>query len=231
LIRPTLFVMLMTLFLCETPVFSETPPAGHEEVVKKIQKVYSQRCCFRAHFDQLTVNVSMDMKDKFSGIMYVKKPGMIALDVQSPEKQNVIVQGRSYTVLFPEEGNAASGEIPQEMNVEQFFGFFANIGNIEKNFSITVPAKSQEPAEKLLFLELTDLKNPKSLYSILLGIDMENFTVRRAIIYDALGNYNRFDLSRITFLESLPDSMFQMPAGTKSQQNPSFYPVPSSETK
>jgi outer membrane lipoprotein-sorting protein len=229
--RPARIVILLLLFLCETPAFSESQPASPEELVKMVQKVYSQRCCFRAHFEQLTVNVSMDMKDKFSGTMYVKKPGMIALEVQSPEKQSVIVQGRTYTVFFPEEGNAASGEIPQEMNVEQFFGFFANIGNMEKNFSVTIPAKSQEAGEKLLFLELTDLKNPKSMYNILLGIDMENYTVRRAIIYDALGNYNRFDLSRITFLDSLPNSMFQMPAGAKSQQNPSFFPVPSSETK
>jgi outer membrane lipoprotein-sorting protein len=229
--RPARIIMLLILFLCEAQVFSESPPTSPEEVVKKIQKVYSERCCFRAHFDQLTVNVSMDLKDKFSGTMYVKKPGMISLDVQSPEKQSVIVQGRSYTVFFPQEGNAASGEIPQEMNVEQFFGFFANIGNMEKNFSIAFPAKTQETAEKLLFLELTDLKNPKSMYSILLGIDMESFTVRRAIIYDALGNYNRFDLSRVTFLDSLPDSMFQMPEGAKGQQNPLLFPVPSSETK
>lgn len=222
---------LLMVFLSEAPVLSGSQQPNPDEVVKKIQKVYAQRCCFRAHFDQLTVNVSIDMKDKFTGTMYVKKPGMIALDVQSPEKQNVVIQGRSYTVVFPEEGSAASGEIPPEMNVEHFFGFFANIGSMEQNFSIAIPARSQDPVDKLLFLELTDLKNPRSLYNILLGIDVEDFTVRRAIIYDALGNYNRFDLSGITFLDSLPDSMFQMAPSAKTEQVPFLLQVPSSETK
>jgi outer membrane lipoprotein-sorting protein len=223
--------VLLALFLHETPAVSGNQQPNPDELVKKIQKVYAQRCCFRAHFDQLTVNASMDMKDTFTGTMYVKKPGMISLDVQAPEKQNVVIKGRSYTVYFPEEGSAASGEIPPEMNVEHFFGFFANIGSMEKNFSVAVPQKSQDPGEKLLFLELTDLKNPRSMYNILLGIDMEEFTVRRAIIYDALGNYNRFDLSGITFLDSLPDSMFQVAPGAKTEQIPSFFQAPTSETQ
>jgi outer membrane lipoprotein-sorting protein len=228
---PVRILMLLILLLCETPVFSQNKPADADALVKKIQKVYSGRCCFRAHFDQVTVNVAMDMQDKFSGTMFVKKPGMIALEVQSPEKQEVIVRGRHYSVFFPEEGNASTGEIPPEMNVEKFFGFFANIGSMAKNFFITVPSKSKDPAEKLYFLELADLKNPKSLYNILLGIDMKNFTVRRAIIYDALGNYNRFDLSDITFPDSLPDSLFQMAPGIKNQQTPPLFAAPNSETK
>ena len=78
---------------------------------------------------------------------------------------------------------------------------------------------------------MNDLKNPKSTYSILLGVDMDNFTVRRAIIYDALGNYNRFDLSGVTFLDSLPDSLFLLTPVSKDRQPPLIFPVPSSESK
>jgi outer membrane lipoprotein-sorting protein len=181
-----------------------------EEVVKKVQDVYSRYCCFRAKFNQLTVNVSMDLKDQFQGVIQVKRPGMIALDVESPEKQKVVIKGKAYTVYFPADGTASHGEIPPEMNVEQFFGFFANIGAMDRNFSIAYPTKSQDEGEKLIFLELTDRKNPGGTYRILLGVDSDLFTIRRAIIYDALGNYNRFDLSGITFLNSLPDSLFKV---------------------
>ena len=151
MIRHVYGIVLLLVLVTEIPGFSENPPSNPDELVKNIQAVYSQRCCFKAHFDQLTVNVSMDLTDKFAGTMYVKKPGKISLDVQSPEKQNVVVQGGSYTVFFPEEGTASSGEIPPEMNVEHFFGFFANIGNMGKHFSITFPAKSQDAADKLFF--------------------------------------------------------------------------------
>jgi outer membrane lipoprotein-sorting protein len=42
---------------------------------------------------------------------------------------------------------------------------------------------------------------------------MAIFTIRRAVIYDALGNYNRFDLSDIKFMDFLPDSRFQVAPG------------------
>ncbi len=181
-----------------------------EEVVKKVKEVYSHQCCFRANFNQLTVNVSMDLKDRFEGIIQVKIPGMIALDVASPEKQKVVIKGKAYTVYFPQDGTASHGEVPPEMNVEHFFGFFANIGALDTNFSIAFPAKTQDEAEKLIFLELTDRKNPGGTYRIMLGVDQDLFTIRRAIIYDALGNYNRFDLTGVTFLNSLPDAVFEV---------------------
>jgi outer membrane lipoprotein-sorting protein len=203
-------VLLLTTWFFLGQAFAESPPSTVKQVVENVRNVYSKHCCFRALFDQLTVNVSMDLKDKFQGIMYVKKPGHIMLDVQAPEKQQVLIEGRSYNVYFPSEGSISKGEIPPELNLEHFFGFFANIGRLDENFLINFPAKAMDTSERLIFLELTDKKNPSGTYNIMVGIDSDNYTVRRAIIYDALGNYNRFDLSAIKFLESIPDSQFQI---------------------
>ena len=193
-----------------------------EQAVHRIQEVYAGYCCFRATFDQLTVNVAMDLKDRFRGTMYVRKPGHIALDVVWPEPQKVVIKGRSYTVYFPRDGNAARGEVPPEVDVEHFFGFFANIGKLDHNFLIQYPAKAKDEAAGLFFLELTDRKNPSSTYRILLGADIHLFTIRRAIIYDALGNYNRFDLSDITFLRSMPDDRFKAGPGPAEIISPSL---------
>jgi outer membrane lipoprotein-sorting protein len=190
-----------------------------EETVQKVQEVYSRQCCFRAFFDQLMVNVSMDLKDKFEGTLYVRTPGLIALDVKAPERQKVVIQGRSYTVYFPEEGNATQGEVPPEMNVEHFFGFFARIGEMERNFAIRFAARPTDEAENLIFLELADKKNPHNTYQIMLGIDYDTYTIRRAIIYDALGNYNRFDLHDIVFLKTLPREVFEIRPNRMQEMN------------
>ncbi len=190
----------------------EPPPI--DELVKRVQNVYARQCCFVAQFDQLTVNVAMDLKDRFEGNMYVKTPGLIALEVVSPERQQVVIRGRSYSVYIPADGNAAHGEIPPEMNVEHFFGFLANVGDLSRNFLISYANRPSDAHERLFFLELTDRKNPQGTYRIVVGIDMDQFIIRRAIIYDALGNYNRFDLSEVTFQNSLPDSRFQMAPGS-----------------
>jgi len=181
-----------------------------EEVVSRVKSAYSRHCCFQAAFDQLTVNVSMDLKDQFRGTLYVKKPGLIALDVESPEKQKVVIEGRSYVVHFPAEGNTVRGEIPPEVDLEHFFGFFADITKMDQNFSIDFPAASRDAEEPLIFLELTNRAKPTGSYRILLGVDRQQYIVQRAIIYDALGNYNRFNLSGVTFLDSIPDSRFRI---------------------
>lgn len=180
-----------------------------DEVAAKVKEVYARHCCFQAAFDQISVNVAMDMRDRFQGMMYVKKPGLIALDVVSPEKQHVVVQGRSYSVYFPEEKNAVRGEVPPEINVEHFFNFFANVSNMSKNFTIAYPSKASSPEEGLIFLELRDAKNPTGAFRIVLGVDAKTYIIRRAVIYDALGNYNRFGLSDVTFLDAIPDARFR----------------------
>lgn len=181
-----------------------------ENIIGKVKQTYSKRCCFRCSFDQLTVNVSMDLKDRFHGEMYVKKPSSIAMDVNYPEKQKIVIQGRSYIVYFPNEGAATRGEIPPELNVDQFLGFFADIGSIDRDFSAQLAPKSFEENEKLYLVELINKNKPESMYRILVGIDRTDFTIRKAIIYDALGNYNRFDLFDIIFLPSIPESVFKV---------------------
>lgn len=191
-----------------------------DEVVKKIQENYSRECCFSARFDQLTVNVSMDLQDRFQGMMYVRKPNLIALEVRAPEPQKVVVRGRSYVVAFLNDGHVVRGEVPPEINLEHFFGFFANMGNIEGSFIVQFPVKAVDPEDGLIFLELTDKKDPRSTFRILMGIDSDHYIVRRAIIYDALGNYNRFDLSDVTFLKSVPDFRFEVAAGPAETISP-----------
>lgn len=206
-----LFSLIM-LLVSPYPAHCDEPPVA--DVVRRLQSVYSKQCCFRAIFDQLTVNVAMDLKDRFEGAIYVKSPGLIALEVVSPEKQKVVIRGNSYAIYFSEDGSAAHGEIPGELNIEHFFSFLANVGALEKNFTISYPPKPLDVAEKLIFLELKDRKNREGTYRIVVGVDMDAFTIRRAVIYDALGNYNRFDLTDIKFLDSLPDSRFQLAPGT-----------------
>lgn len=208
-----LFLLPVCINLAVVPGPASAANLTVEEVVRKVQEVYASHCCFSARFDQLTVNVSMDLKDRFQGTMHVKKPAQIALDVESPEKQKVVIQGRSYTIFFPADGTAAHGEVPPEINLEHFFGFFTNIGNMDRNFSITFPTKWVDVNERLYFLELNDKDNPASTFRIMLGVDTDRFVIRRAIIYDALGNYNRFDLTDITFPSFLPDSLFRAAPG------------------
>ncbi|MCX5873974.1 MAG: outer membrane lipoprotein carrier protein LolA [Deltaproteobacteria bacterium] len=213
--RITFLIVFIVGSFCnvQAAVFAETLDVHN--VVRKIQAVYDPNCCFTATFDQLTVNISMDMRDQFQGRMYVRKPVDIALDVISPERQRVVMKGRAYTVYFYDDGSQVNGEVPPEINIENFFGFFTNISALDKNFTIELSTRQTEPEDKMIFLELTNTSSSQAGFKIVLGVDSHHFTIKRAIIYDALGNYNRFDLFNITFLKSIPDSRFE----TKSPQN------------
>jgi outer membrane lipoprotein-sorting protein len=188
-----------------------TPLPAPEEVLERVKAVYGKQCCFKAAFDQVTVNVAMNMKDRFRGTMYVAKPDRIALEVAYPEKQRVVVKGRSYIVHIPDFGNAARGEIPPDLNVENFFSFFTDINQMDENLDVRFAAKAFSAQDQMMFLQLqeTGASSDSGTHRIILGVDRESYYIRRAIIYDALGNYNRFDLSDITLLSSLPEKTFQ----------------------
>ncbi len=215
-------LLLVWVLIAASGARPETEPQSPAEVISRVKAVYEKHCCFRARFDQVTVNVAMDMRDRFLGNMYVRKPHFIALDVESPEKQKVVMKARSYMVYFPEDGNAVRGEVPPELNVELFFGFLANVAGLDRLFVVSYPPKSHSPEENLILLELTEKKNLSSAYRIVLGIDSTKYIIRRAIIHDALGNYNRYDLSDITFPDSIPDSVFRIdyPHGTPTDPPP-----------
>jgi outer membrane lipoprotein-sorting protein len=208
-------VLLFTLWAISLGIaFAQDEPRAKAEdpapIVAKLKKAYAGRCCFQGDFDQLTVNVSMDMKDHFTGVIYVKKPNLISMEVETPEKQKVIITGNEYTVYFHAEGNVAQGRIPPDMNLEYFFSFLADMAHVDEHFNATVPAPNPERPSELVFLELLQKGKPQSSYRILLGLDPSRFFVRRAVIYDALGNYNRFDLSNLTFPDDIPDSRFRI---------------------
>ncbi len=200
--------IIVTFSLMSGPSHSETMDV--QNIIKKIQDTYNTSCCFTASFDQLTVNVAMDMRDRFHGRMYVRKPLDIALEVASPERQKVVMKGRNYLVYFYDDGSQVHGEVPPEINIENFFGFFTNIAALDKNFRVELSPRQTEQEEKLIFLELTNNGNTQAQIKIVLGVDRIRYTINRAIIYDALGNYNRFDLSDVTFLKSIPDSRFDI---------------------
>jgi outer membrane lipoprotein-sorting protein len=212
----------LLLALIWTPCVAGKDLPGPDELVRRLKEAYAPRCCFQAKFDQLIVNVAMDMKDHFEGALYVRKPGLIALDVAAPEKQKLVISGRSYTVHFPDEGNTVRGEIPPELNLEHFFGFFADVSRLEEKFEISVPSRAVDEDERLLFLQLTDKQKKAGSYSILLGVDSGSYIIRRAMIFDALGNYNRFDLSDVKFVDSIPDEPFR----TDYDEGKSEKPVP-----
>ncbi len=220
-------ILVLVLLVVGVPGRSRADEPSVEEVVGRVKGVYAKSCCFKARFDQVTVNMAMNIKDHFQGTMYVRKPAHIALEVESPEKQKVVLTGRSYAVYFPEDGNATRGEVPPDLNVERFFGFFGNIESVDRNFDITFSTRPADADDNLYFLELTDRKDKGSTFSIVLGIDSRQFTIRRAIIYDALGNYNRFNLMETAFLDSVPESRFRVdysasksPKPEQSQTNP-----------
>ena len=84
-----LFLLLLFRFPRRCPAGSRACRPPPTRWSAKSRTLYAHHCCFQANFDQLTVNVAMDMKDRFKGVMYVKKPGSIVLDVAAPERQKV----------------------------------------------------------------------------------------------------------------------------------------------
>ena len=91
---------------------------------------------------------------------------------------------------------------------------------MDQAFSIAFPSKAVSESEHLYFLELSNKNNPASTFRVVLGVDMNDFTIKTARIYDALGNYNRFDLTDIKFLDSIPEWRFEMQADAGAATKP-----------
>jgi len=71
-----------------------------------------------------------------------------------------------------------------------------------KNDDGPVSVKTAGVKDNLVFVELTDRKNPKAKYRLVVDLDLDALSVRNAAVSDDKGNVKRFDVSA---KESSPD--------------------------
>ena len=209
--RNVFAVLTAAIFLALTNPAPGQEPALNE-IVRNIEIRY-EIPGFTADFHQVSTIKAMEIEDEARGKMYVRRPGMMRWEYESPESQIIITNGNRLWIYRPEDNQVMLGKAPAFFGDGKGAGFLADIKVLRKKFSIT-PAASDDAL--LYGLKLEPVEDSLEVKQIFLFVSKQTYAITRVITVNAYDDQTRIEMINSRF-DTIPDRSlftFTIPEGT-----------------
>ncbi len=188
---------------------------GVNAAVAGLQKRYSAVSSVKADFRQTYRAPGVEQVE--SGILWMKKPGLMRWEYRDPESKLFIADGRNTYLYTPEERQVMVSSFSISEMHSTPLQFLLGQGNIAASFVVT-PELGMPPSLQGSILLHLDPRTPDPDYSfILLELDAKTYDVRRIVIQERTGNTSEFLLTNVETNVRMHDSQFRfsMPKGVE----------------
>ena len=194
--------------------------AQGKKIAERVQRYYGKRKDFQATFSQRYTYAALGRVDEKSGVVQVKKPGLLRWEYAAPDKKLLVLDGKSFWQWSPEDNQV---NVKRDVNGEQLssaFTFLWGKGDLLHEFT----ARAIELPEGLPAgdaVELLPKKSGGNVLKLIFSVDAAG-RVLASVVTDAQGNENRLVFSDAKIDQKLADSLFQFtpPAGASVQELP-----------
>jgi outer membrane lipoprotein carrier protein len=208
-----LLVLLLALPACVTAAVSPAPTL--DEAVQRLETTYQGLRDLKADFRQTAVNRTMNQTTEAKGTLYLKKPGKLRWEFATPTPQEIVSDGQKLWVYTPALKQVNVAAAPQAL-AGPAGSFLQGLGQLREQFEVRFLNPAQ-PADTdgLVVLNLTPKKPQPLLARLVLSVDPQSWLVRKAVLYDELGNEVRLIFLDVIVNGGLPDRLFVFtpPAG------------------
>jgi len=178
-----------------------------DEIVDRVEARYAAPG-FSAMFLQTSTLKAMEITDRASGRIFVKRPGMMRWEYEKPDLQTIVTDGRRLWIYRPEDNQVIIGKAPAFFGDGKGAGFLADIQQIRRQFYITLENKIIDGNYRLKLFPTTKAFD---LSVVHLSISTKLFDVVRIVTYNSYGDKTRIDLSNIRLEQTLDDNLFTLP--------------------
>jgi outer membrane lipoprotein carrier protein len=162
---------------------------------------------FSAKFFQISTLKAMQIKETASGRLFVKRPGKMRWEYDSPERQVIITDGKKLWIYRPDDNQVMIGKAPAFFGDGKGAGFLSNIRQIRQNFELSLQAESQESN---FILQLIPKEKTYDISTVYLSIVPQTFDVVQVITLNEYDDETQIDLHDITYNQNQPDSLFTL---------------------
>lgn len=160
---------------------------------------------FSARFVQTATIKALDISDTALGAIYIKPPGMMRWEYESPDPQLIISNGKTLWVYRPEDNQVMTGKPPVLFGDGKGAGFLSDIKMLREKFNITLE-KSEDSA--VYILKLIPKKKLADIAMIYLFVKKEDAVLTRIVTHNMYGDETAIDLKNIHFEPKLGDELF-----------------------
>jgi outer membrane lipoprotein carrier protein len=160
---------------------------------------------FGAVFVQTSTIKAMDISDTATGKIFVKPPGMMRWEYETPDPQLIVSDGEQLWVYRPEDKQVMVGKSPTFFGDGKGAGFLSDIRQIREQFDISLEVP-ENPDEYML--KAIPHKNSLDLSLIYLFVSKSDSHLTRIITRNTYDDETRMDFTDILFDLEMSADMF-----------------------
>jgi len=179
-----------------------------EEAVGALEQAQRRVTDLKAPFRQAAHNKALNQTIDARGTLYLKKPGRLRWEYQTPTPQEIVSDGIKLWIYTPELKQVNVTAAPAAL-AGPAGSFLQGLGQVREHFQARFlnPAQPTD-ADGLVVLDLTP-KRPQSLLArLIVSVDPWSWLVRQAVVHDELGNTVAVRFGETVVNSGLSDSLF-----------------------
>ena len=182
-----------------------------ESVVSDIQKTYESIVTLTFEFTQELSMNGMESLFEATGKAVFKKPGMMRWDYITPDKQQIVSDGKTIWIFQPSFNQVIVSSFPKERNVAR--DFLSGMGRLNEDFSIALLEGSSSPYH----LKLTPKEPQTNTTGLIIRVNEKTSMVEEFTNFDLLGNATKIKMKKIKINAELSSDLFSftIPEGAK----------------
>jgi outer membrane lipoprotein carrier protein len=191
---------------------------GADEVINNLQARYDQTQDFSATFTQETISKSIAAPAIMNGKMYIKKPGMMRVDYTDPKKWQIISDGVTSWLYFPDDKQVRIYKTADAFENVPFLNFLFGKGKIADDFTGTFGELDKAEAADNYLLVLAPKSKDSTIDRVLVLVSKNDYLIKQLNTYDVLGSVMKIAFKDIALNSGIKDSMFHfiVPPGVET---------------
>jgi outer membrane lipoprotein carrier protein len=196
-----MIALALALVFAAGPAEAAPSPPDAQALARKVQGFYERTRDLTARFKQTYTYAGFGRKQVSSGVLQVKKPGMMRWEYQKPSAKIVAVKGSRLIQYEPEENQAYVDEHFDSSAMSAALTFLLGKGDLEKDFQVSI-----SPTGALL---LRPREADPRVDSIELVSDAEG-QITAARVVDGAGNVNEIQFEEVKRNSGILDAAFEV---------------------
>lgn len=196
------------------PASAQSAP-GAEEIAAALQRKYDGIRDFSAEFTQLYEGGVLRRKGTPErGTVYVKKPGKMRWNYESPQEKLFVSDGRQIQLYVPADKQVVISPAPTDDRASSAVLFLMGRGHLVRDFNVT---RGEGETAGTYVLRLHP-KTPQAEYDWLqLTVDRQSLQIRELTAGDQQGGRSTFRFTNFKENPGVPDKTFAFtpPRGTE----------------
>lgn len=179
-----------------------------DEAVNALEQAQRRVTDLKAPFRQAALNKALNQTVEARGTLYLKKPGRLRWEYQTPTPQEIVSDGTRLWIYTPElkqvNVSAATAVL-----VGPAGSFLQGLGQVREHFEprFLNPAQPTD-ADGLVVLDLVPKRPQPLMTRLIVSVDPRSWLVRQAVIHDELGNTVTVRFGDTVVNSGLSDSLF-----------------------